>query len=99
MRTKITILVLYVLAVLPLRAQTRKKTVWDGAYTSEQAERGQKLFSANCAKCHQDDLGGKGEVPALKGDGFMERWHDYSVKPLFDLIKTEMPPLRFRTPH
>ena len=26
----------------------------------------------------------------------MERWHDYSVKPLFDMIRTEMPRLRFR---
>jgi hypothetical protein len=28
----------------------------------------------------------------------MERWQDYSVKPLFVMISTEMPPLRFRTP-
>src|SRR5215510_12954941 len=58
--------------ILPL--QTAKKSVWDGAYTDTQAERGQK------------------------GDTFMDRWHDYSVKPLFNMIKTEMPPLRFRTP-
>src|SRR6185436_2664753 len=75
-----------------------KKSVWDGAYTSAQAERGEKAYASNCAGCHQADLTGKGEVPALKGDGFMERWHDYSVKPLLDLIRTEMPPLRFRTP-
>jgi mono/diheme cytochrome c family protein len=80
-------------------AQTSgKKSVWDGAYTPDQANRGQKAYSADCASCHQADLGGKGEVPALKGDNFMERWHDYSVKPLFDMIRTEMPPLRFRTP-
>jgi hypothetical protein len=74
------------------------KSAWDGAYTTAQADRGQKAFNANCAGCHQVNLGGKGEVPALRGGEFMERWHDYSVKPLFDLIKTEMPPLRFRTP-
>ena len=74
------------------------KSAWDGAYTAAQADRGQKAFNANCAGCHQANLGGKGEIPALRGDEFMERWHDYSVKPLFDLIKTEMPPLRFRTP-
>jgi len=84
--------------LLYLFAQTPRKTVWDGAYTAAQAERGQKAYAANCAGCHQADLGGKGEVPALKGDGFMERWHDYSAKPLFELIRTEMPPLRFRTP-
>jgi hypothetical protein len=77
---------------------SNKKSVWDGAYSAAQADRGQKAFNANCAGCHQADLSGKGEIPALKGDGFMERWHDYSIKPLFNMIKTEMPPLRFRTP-
>src|SRR6266850_7584044 len=81
-----------------LLLQSPKRSVWDGAYTPAQAERGQKAYAVNCAGCHQADLSGKGEVPALKGDGFMERWHDYSVKPLFDMIRTEMPPLRFRTP-
>ena len=81
-----------------LAAQSTKKSVWDGAYTQEQADRGEKAYTANCGGCHQADLGGKGEIPALKGDNFMERWHDYSVKPLFDMIRTEMPPLRFRTP-
>src|SRR5215470_19036317 len=78
--------------------QTDKKSVSDGAYTAAQADRGQKAFTANCAGCHQADLSGKGEIPALKGDGFMERWHDYSVRPLFSMIRTEMPPPRFRTP-
>src|SRR5215510_13098972 len=96
MASSIGTLFLSVLAVLT--TQTAPKTVWDGAYTSAQAERGQKAYAANCARCHQSNLGGKGEVPALKGDNFMERWHAYSVKPLFNMIKTEMPPLRFRTP-
>jgi hypothetical protein len=90
------VLVLF-LAAVPTQAVARK-SAWDGAYTRAQAERGEKAYAANCAGCHQPDLGGKGEVPALKGDTFMERWHDYSVKPLFNMIKTEMPPLRFRTP-
>ena len=99
MRHKALIVILSICwTVFTLQAQNAKKSVWDGTYTAAQAERGQKAYSANCAGCHQADLGGKGEVPALRGDNFMERWHDYSVKPLFDLIKTEMPPLRFRTP-
>lgn len=77
---------------------TKKTSVWEGVYTPEQLERGRAAYTANCAGCHQADLGGKGEMPALKGDNFMERWHDYSVKPLFEMIKNEMPPLRFRTP-
>jgi mono/diheme cytochrome c family protein len=80
------------------QGQTAKKSVWEGAYTAAQSERGEAAYAAHCGGCHQADLGGKGEVPALKGEGFMERWHDYAVKPLLNLIKTEMPPLRFRTP-
>ena len=88
----------FLFALMFLVPQTARKSVWDGAYTSAQADRGQKAYASNCAGCHQANLGGKGEVPALKGGSFMERWHDYSVKPLFNLIKTEMPPLRFRAP-
>ena len=95
---KFAFLFLFFYFALFAQAQDGKRSVWEGAYTAAQAERGQKAFTANCAGCHQADLGGKGEIPALKGDGFMERWHDYSVKPLFNLIRTEMPPLRFRTP-
>jgi len=89
---------LWLIPPVGFAAQSTKKSVWDGAYTQEQADRGQTVYMENCGGCHQADLGGKGEIPALKGDNFMERWHDYSVKPLFDMIRTEMPPLRFRTP-
>src|SRR5438477_735964 len=91
-------MILSLSASLATQVPGGKKSAWDGAYTAAQADRGQKAYNANCGGCHQANLGGKGEIPALRGDGFMERWHDYSVKPLFDLIKTEMPPLRFRTP-
>jgi cbb3-type cytochrome c oxidase subunit III len=93
-----SLLILSMIAAFAAPVQSAKKNVWEGAYTTGQADRGEQAFVANCAGCHQTNLGGKGEVPALKGDGFMERWHDYSVKPLFEMIRTEMPPLRFRTP-
>jgi mono/diheme cytochrome c family protein len=91
-------LLFLLLALRSVQAQSPKRSVWDGVYTEAQASRGQKAYAANCGGCHQAELTGKGEVPALKGDNFMERWHDYSARPLFDLIRTEMPPLRFRTP-
>ena len=90
---------LCLLWLIPLSGFAQSKnSVWEGAYTTEQAKRGRAAYTASCGGCHQADLGGKGEIPALKGDNFMERWHDYSVKPLFEMIRTEMPPLRFRTP-
>src|SRR5215510_12092525 len=74
MAAKWTMLLSFLGLVLPL--QTATKSVWDGAYTNAQAERGQKAYTEHCAGCHQSDLGGKGEFPALKGNTFMDRWHD-----------------------
>jgi mono/diheme cytochrome c family protein len=98
MHVKAIALALLVATAYAAQAPSARKTVWNGAYTEAQADRGQKAYIANCGGCHQANLGGKGEIPALRGDPFMERWRDYSARPLFDLIKNEMPPLRFRTP-
>jgi len=78
-------------------SQGKPRTVWDGVYTSGQAERGLASYMANCGGCHMPTLAGLGEAPPLKGDVFMDRWHDYTLRPLFDMVKREMPPLRFRT--
>lgn len=31
------------------------RSVWDGVYTEEQAERGRKIFRTQCADCHQTE--------------------------------------------
>jgi hypothetical protein len=86
------------LAQTPAQTQTTHRSVWDGVFNAAQAQRGRAAYSANCSGCHMDDLGGnRGEAPALKGAGFMDRWRDYPLEPLLALIETEMPPLRFRT--
>src|SRR5262249_4302060 len=97
MAANLSLMLLSLLMGLVFPLQGAKKTVWDGAYTNAQAERGQKAYTEHCAGCHQPDLSGKGEFPPLKGDSFMDRWHDYSVKPLFNMIKTGCPPVRLRT--
>jgi hypothetical protein len=82
-----------------LQARQTNRTVWDGAFTAAQAQRGRAAYAMHCRGCHMEDLDGNGgEAPALKGAGFMERWRDYPLQPLLELIETEMPPLRFRTP-
>jgi mono/diheme cytochrome c family protein len=68
----------------------RARTVWDGIYTAEQAQRGQALFDTRCGHCHADDLGG-GEGPALVGDGFMRNWFERTVQSLLTHILTTMP--------
>ena len=66
------------------------RTVWDGIYTVEQAQRGQVLFTTRCGHCHAEDLGG-GEGPALLGDGFRRNWFERTVQSLFTHIQTAMP--------
>ena len=82
-----------VLALWLLYAATaapQPKTVLDGVYTAAQAKRGQAVYESNCASCHRADLSGF-SGPPLKGDLFMDRWREFKLSVLFDLIKTTMP--------
>ena len=68
------------------------KSVWDGVFTAEQAERGAVAFKANCSECHGNDLAGDGFAPALTGSDFMGNWNELSVGDLFERIRISMPP-------
>jgi mono/diheme cytochrome c family protein len=72
-------------------AQQRGATIWDGAYTTAQAERGKSAFAMNCARCHKADLEGD-RGPALKGDAFMMNWEGESLNRLFVKVRDTMPP-------
>jgi len=78
-------------------AQDADKSIWDGVFTEEQADRGQKINSGVCAKCHglrgdganePDQPGG----PAIARFSFLRKWENTSLASLFEYIKTEMPP-------
>jgi mono/diheme cytochrome c family protein len=66
------------------------KTVLDGVYTLAQARRGQAAYESKCASCHRADLGGF-SGPPLKGDLFMDRWREFKLQVLYDLVKSTMP--------
>ena len=66
------------------------RTVWDGVYTTDQAERGKFSFQYSCSECHLNDLAGR-SGPPLKGDRFTERWRGDTMDRLFNKIKTTMP--------
>jgi mono/diheme cytochrome c family protein len=68
------------------------KTVWDGVFSTEQAERGAAAYKAACSECHGGDLAGDGFAPALSGAEFMGNWTDLSVGDLFERIRISMPP-------
>jgi cytochrome c553 len=58
-------------------------------YSEEQASRGQAEYTAHCARCHPDDLGGYNDI--LNGRRFMEKYRASSLHLLFDKTKTTMP--------
>ena len=68
-----------------------QKTVWDGVYTEEQAERGAAVYMEKCAMCHGDSLGGVESAPALTGPGFYANWEGETLNALFERIRTTMP--------
>jgi hypothetical protein len=74
----------------PVWAQSAK-SVSDGVYTSEQANRGQGSYQMACSSCHGPTLGGDAFAPPLVGAPFTERWQEGSVGDLLLLIKTTMP--------
>jgi S-disulfanyl-L-cysteine oxidoreductase SoxD len=78
-----------ILAVL--FAQTSGKTIWEGAFTSEQALRGKAAFEMNCARCHNLALIGSERGPAIKGSTFLSHWDKGSLGDLFIKIRDTMP--------
>ena len=63
------------------------KSIWDGVFTKEQADRGAEAFKSACSECHGNDLAGDGFAPALSGSDFMGNWNDLSER-----IRISMPP-------
>jgi mono/diheme cytochrome c family protein len=71
----------------------RRRGIWDGVFTTAQAERGKAALLKNgCNGCHGAELSGS-RGPALKGDPFVKEWENGSVNRLFAKIRDTMPPL------
>jgi quinoprotein glucose dehydrogenase len=83
-----------------LQAQA-PETVWDGAYTLAQAQRGETHYKQQCAACHGDALEGDGQterakqlnraLPPLSGDVFKGNWNGRPLSDLFDKVSKTMP--------
>jgi mono/diheme cytochrome c family protein len=76
--------------VTAAQAPAGGKTVWQGAFTSEQAQRGSMAFTQHCAECHGGTLQG-GEAPALVGDKFWSDWKESTVDSLLGFVSKNMP--------
>jgi mono/diheme cytochrome c family protein len=69
----------------------RPHSVWDGAYSEEQAKRGEPLYRQKCASCHGDKLTGGESAPPLTGGQFLSNWNGLTLDVLFERIRVTMP--------
>lgn len=72
-------------------AQQKMRSVWDGVYTQEQADRGEGLYAAQCASCHGDELQGIDVAGPLSGGDFIYNWNGQPLSKLFERIHRDMP--------
>jgi len=66
-------------------------SVLTGAYTEEQALRGQALYYQHCLLCHGETMAGVDKAPALAGPQFASTWNEAPLAALVARILT-MPP-------
>jgi mono/diheme cytochrome c family protein len=91
-RVRHAAVILAVLAgALTARAQDSGRSVWEGVYTNEQADRGKTVYAESCASCHGAVLTGGETAPALAGGEFLANWNGLTAGDLVDRIRTTMP--------
>ena len=80
------------LAVSAVNGQTTEEpSLRAGAYTEEQAIRGQTLYNERCWQCHGEALAGLDQAPPLAGPQFGSIWQGEPLWALVVRIGT-MPP-------
>lgn len=66
------------------------RTIWDGAYSDAQADRGHTAYMQNCSRCHGESLMGMFEIPPLVGR-IIPYYSGSSLSVFLDYISTAMP--------
>jgi mono/diheme cytochrome c family protein len=61
------------------------------SYTSPQVQSGEQAYRAACVACHNADLSGAGDAPALAGPSFAPRWDGRPISELTGFMKDHMP--------
>ena len=84
-------LCLTVALVAPLWSRTQPvtdgRTVQDGVFTEEQANRGQAQYEGYCLRCHGEDLTGA-NARALVGEDFLRNWTGLTLDGLLQRAQT-----------
>jgi|SRR5690242_17719686 mono/diheme cytochrome c family protein len=80
----------FLISAMLLAQNNSPQTALAGIYTEAQAARGKTVYNSSCSVCHNADLTGF-SGPPLKGDLFMDRWREFNLDVLYNLIRTTMP--------
>ncbi len=67
------------------------RTVRDGVYTTQQAERGAAVYARECAECHGPTLQEDDGAAPLAGSAFVGVWKAYSAGDLYERMRKTMP--------
>lgn len=67
------------------------RTLEDGVFTEEQAERGKPVFDTSCGICHGGNMRGTPGAPGLIGPRFTINWGGETVGAYFTYVKEFMP--------
>lgn len=74
-----------------LHAEDRStRSVWDGVYTYEQAQRGETFYQQQCMRCHGRFLDGDSLAPPLAGMQFLSAWDGVTLDKLYVRISRDM---------
>jgi mono/diheme cytochrome c family protein len=73
------------------KAVAAPKSVLEGVYTEQQANRGKTTYKDHCESCHQADLRGFDCSPPLAGPSFYQRWNGLTVADIFFKTADSMP--------
>ena len=76
--------------VLAGAGAAQARTIWDGAYTEAQADRGHTAYMQNCSRCHGESLMGMFEIPPLVGR-IIPYYSGSNLSVFLDYISTAMP--------
>src|SRR5690348_17578599 len=90
---KISVAALIAQTILPQTvtpSDQASKTFRQGAYTAEQASRGERIYATKCSMCHGESLGGVEMAPALAGTTFRQSWERQPLLTLATRIRTTM---------
>src|SRR5258705_10245538 len=62
-----------------------------GPFTQAQVDTGRQAYADNCAACHQADMAGTNDAPALAGSAFIGAWKGRTTEALYSKISKTMP--------